>query len=229
MKLMGACYDLDLDRLTDEALVVLAQECGYRPAAEVLLERYHAWAGRLVGRRACHSCLQPADVEDARQNAVLSLAEAIRCYDTSQLGRRDTCHFRTFLLRVVSARYLDFVRRLCRWRRRWWNWAALDGAPVPARRGGPAPHGRGDPVGAAERGEEQAWLERALRRLDGDARSLWERLAAGTPLRAVARDLGLSYDAAKRARRRLLAALTDQLPQAEKIAPPVPRPRGSGE
>jgi RNA polymerase sigma factor (sigma-70 family) len=210
MRLTGRGYDLDLERLADEELVVLAQECDYRPAGEALLLRYHAWAGRLAARRAWRSRLQPADAEDARQNAVLSLAEAIRCYDTLQLGLRGGCHFRTFLLRVVSARYLDFLRRLRRPGRPCHSAAALAEVPVPAR-GGPGSHGWGDPVGTAEGHEAQARLERALGRLDAGARRLWERLAGGTPLRAVARELGVSYDVAKRARRRLLAALAAQL------------------
>jgi RNA polymerase sigma factor (sigma-70 family) len=211
MRLTHRSYDLDLDRLGDEELVVLAQECDFRPAGQTLLGRYHAWAGRLAARRACRSRLQAADAADARQNAVLSLAEAIRSYDTLQLGRRGGCRFRSFLLRVVSARYLDFLRRLRHRCRHCQGAAALAAAPVPPRRGGPGPQGWGDPVGAAEWREEQASLEQALGRLEEGARRLWERLAAGTPLRAVARELGLSYDAAKRARRRLLTALAAQV------------------
>jgi RNA polymerase sigma factor (sigma-70 family) len=225
MKLTGLRYDLDLDRLADEALVVLAQECDYRPAGDALLERYHAWAGRLVSRRASRSRLQSADVEDARQNAVLSLAEAIRCYDTFQLGRRGGYQFRAFLVRVVGARYLDFLRRLRRLGQRYKSAAELAKALEPAHRGGHALRDVGDPVGAAERQEEQVRLEQALCRLDEVARSLWERLATGTPLRDAARDLGLSYYAARRARRRLLAELTAQLRQAEKAAPAAPRSR----
>jgi RNA polymerase sigma factor (sigma-70 family) len=223
MTLTGLRYDLDLDRLTDEELVVLAQECDYRPAGEALVQRYHDWARWLAARCARRSRLQSADAEDARQNAVLSLAEAIRCYDTLQLGRRGGYQFRAFLVRVVGARYLDFLRRLRRLGQRYKGAAALAEALESAHRGGHALRDGGDPVGAAERQEEQVRLEQALCRMDEVARSLWERLATGTPLRAAAQELGLSYYAAKRARRRLLAALTAQLRQAEKIAPAAPR------
>jgi RNA polymerase sigma factor (sigma-70 family) len=191
--------------------VVLAQECDYLPAGEVLLERYHAWAGQLVARRARRSRLQSPDAEDARQNAVLSLAEAIRCYDTLQLGRCGGCTFRTFLLRVVSARFLDFLRRLGRMRQHYQGSADLAEVPVPARCGSLLTPCWSDPAGAAECREEQARLERALAGLDAGARCLWEGLAVGTPLRVAARELGMSYDAAKRARRKLLAALATQL------------------
>jgi len=184
MKLTGPCYDLDLDRLTDEELVVLAQECDYRPAGEALLERYHAWAGRLVSRRASRSRLQSADAEDARQNAVLSLAEAIRCYDTLQLGRRGGYQFRAFLVRVVGARYLDFLRRLRRLGQRYKSAAELAKALEPAHRGGHALRDAGDPVGAAERQEEQVRPQQALGHLDAQLCHFWEWPATHPWLRA---------------------------------------------
>jgi RNA polymerase sigma factor (sigma-70 family) len=222
MRLTGRGYDLDLERLADEELVVLAQECDFRPAGEALMRRYHGWAAQLAARRACRSRLQPADTADARQNAVLSLAEAIRCYDTLQVGRCGGCTFRTFLLRVVSARFLDFLRRLGRMRQHCQSSADLAEAPVPDRCGDLRTPCWSDPGGAAQCREEQARLERALAGLDAGARCLWERLAVGTPLRVAARELGLSYDAAKRARRKLLAALTAQL--REGAAPERGRP-----
>jgi RNA polymerase sigma factor (sigma-70 family) len=222
-------YDLDLDRLADEALVVLAQECDYRPAGAALFQRYHDWACGLVGRRACRSRLQHADAEDARQNAVLGLAEAIRRYDTLQMGLRGGCRFRTFLFRVVSARYIDFLRRLGCLRRHYRSATILAAAPVPAGSGSRPAYGAGDPVGAAQCKEEQARLEQALQQLDEASRKLWDSLAAGTPLRAAARALDISYDAAQRIRRRLLAALAAQLRSPEKVSPAVLRSVRSGE
>jgi RNA polymerase sigma factor (sigma-70 family) len=205
MRLAARRYDLDLERLADEELVVLAQECGYGPASTALLLRYHDWAGRLVTAHARRSRLQAADVEDARQNAVFSLTEAIRRYDTLELGRRGGCRFRTFLYRVVTARYCDFARQVGRLVSRWKGSLLVGDALTLAR------CNWGDPATAAELREAQARLEQALARLDGSARLLWERLASGIPLRAVALEQGISYDAAKRARRRLLAELTAHL------------------
>jgi RNA polymerase sigma factor (sigma-70 family) len=202
MSLPAKCYDLDMVPLADEELVVLAEECGYVPAATVLLARYHDWVGELAARRAWHSRLQGADVDDARQNAFLSLAEAISRYDTSQMGRRRGCRFRSFLYRVVQARYCDFARHVGRLHKRWQNTEVL---PDVASNGRP---GASEPADMAGREELLAQVEQRLQCLGQDDRRLWERLASGASLRTVARDLGLSYDAAKRARRRVLQALS---------------------
>jgi RNA polymerase sigma factor (sigma-70 family) len=188
--------------MSDEELVVLAQECGCAAAGQRLLLRYHDWVGGLVARRARRRHLQNADVQDARQNAVLSLTEAIHSYDTRELGRPGGCCFRSFLYRVVLARYCDFLRKVGRHTGRWKSFPARAEAPVPVR------SGCDDPAVAVEWQEAQASLERALRQLDDPARQLWERLVTGVPLRGIADELGVSYDAAKRARRKLLAQLT---------------------
>jgi RNA polymerase sigma factor (sigma-70 family) len=196
MRLRAKRYDLDLEGMSDEELVVLAQECGCAPAGQVLLLRHHDWVGGLVARRARRRYLQDADVEDARQNAVLSLTEAVHSYDTLELGRPGGCRFRSFLYRVALARYCDFLRKVGRLTGRWKTFSALAEAPVPVR------SGCDDPAAAAEWQEAQARLERALGQLDDPARQLWERLVSGALLRGIADELSVSYDAAKRARPR---------------------------
>jgi hypothetical protein len=64
-------YDLDLSKIGDEELVVLAQECGFRPAANELLVRYHQPMNRLIASQAWQTPLCEKDIEDAKQNASL--------------------------------------------------------------------------------------------------------------------------------------------------------------
>src|SRR5258708_1944950 len=79
-----AAYDLDMTQLEDEQLVVMVQECGYRPARDELICRCLGLARRLVGH--CTSCnaLQEADSQDAEQDAVLWILEAIGRYKTAE-------------------------------------------------------------------------------------------------------------------------------------------------
>src|SRR6516165_5005188 len=48
----AAKYDLDLTRIGDEELVVMAKECHYQPAAHMLFERHRPWINVLIARRA---------------------------------------------------------------------------------------------------------------------------------------------------------------------------------
>jgi DNA-directed RNA polymerase specialized sigma24 family protein len=68
-----------------------------------------------------------------------------------------------------------------------------------------------DPAEVVERREALARLDQALGRLGEGARRLWELLATGLRLHAVAKELGVSYDSAKRQRQKLLAGLKSQL------------------
>jgi RNA polymerase sigma factor (sigma-70 family) len=206
-------YDLDLAGLEDEQLVVLAQECGYVPARDELISRCNGLKDRLIHRRAARSGLQEADRMDAQQDAVLWALEAIRGYHTEQQFRGRGCRFRTFLYRVLRSRFIDLLR--CRARREarlrlgGCAFGALSSPPGPRHDGSPAdPDGRG---GGAQRGMERdelmGRLYEELDRLGGAARGLWDLLARGVGLREAAADLGLSYDAAKRRRRKLIAHL----------------------
>src|SRR5262245_23568683 len=100
-----AAYDLDTTRIEDEPLVVLARECGYSPAHDELLRRGHAQAVRLITHLAAHIGLQDADCKDAQQEAVLWTFEAIQRYRTQEQGRAGGCQFRSFLHRVLKARF----------------------------------------------------------------------------------------------------------------------------
>jgi RNA polymerase sigma factor (sigma-70 family) len=209
-----AAYDLDMTRLEDEELAVMAQVCDYRPARDELISRCLRLARRLIAHHACCSRLQEADSQDAQQTAVLWILEAIERYRTDEPVDPGGCHFRTFVYRVLASRLVDFFRY-----RRLRNHFPLAEAACPSRdpdrpsdEEGPALHGPSpDPLASAEEAEEQARLRQELGRLGDAERRLWDLLAAGTPLRRVAASLGISYDAAKRRRRKLLARLRSAL------------------
>jgi RNA polymerase sigma factor (sigma-70 family) len=202
-----AAYDLDMTALDDEPLVVLAQECGYRPARDELICRCLGLVRQFIGHYAsCHG-LQEADAEDAEQDAVLWALEAIRRYRTDEFVKPGGCQFRSFLHRVVSSRLVDFSRRL---QLRKHAPREAVGAACASR---PQDEQEASPPEWLEE-ETRASLDQALARLGKADRGLWDLLAVGTALRRAASALGLSYDAAKRRRRKLFARLRASLNRA---------------
>jgi RNA polymerase sigma factor (sigma-70 family) len=199
--------------MEDEQLVVLVQECGCVPARDELISRCNRLKDGLIHRQAARSGLQEADRLDAQQDAVLWILEAIREYNTGQHALPRGCRFRTFLYRVLLARFIDLLRR----RRRRQARLRPGGYTFGSRSAPPAPQGDGSPAGpescggepqrGMERDELMARLHRELDRLGGRARELWDLLVGGMRVRAIAAALDLSYDAAKRQRRKLLAHL----------------------
>ncbi len=214
--LAPAAYDLDMTRLEDEPLVVLAQECGYRPARDELICRCLRLARQLIGHFASRYSLQAADSQDAEQDAVLWILEAIERYRTTESVKPGGCHFRSFVHRVLASRLVDFFRHL-----RLRDHLPLAGARVvcpgqdphrPRDEEDPALHAPGpNPLTSVEEGEVQSRLHQELARLGEADRGLWDLLAKGTPLRQVAAAHGISYDKAKRRRRNLLARLKSSL------------------
>jgi RNA polymerase sigma factor (sigma-70 family) len=223
---LGNCrkYDLDLSRVGDEELVVMAQECGYQPAAHALIGRLHPWVNGLIARKAGHTRLGAADVDDASQEAVFWMLEGIASYNTLELARPKGCRFRTFLYTLVGCRFIDFTRRI--WRRqshvdRHARSVGPDAklGTIKMTRGNRARLHQDTPASALIGKENRLRLESALDRLGEQARRLWDCLASGMPLRDIAREQGISYPQAKRQRRQLLAHLIAQLrDQAEKNA-----------
>src|SRR5262245_49461551 len=175
-------YDLDLARLEDEQLVVLAQECGYVPARDELIYRCNCLKDRLIRRHAAHSGLQPADCMDAQQDAVLWIMEAIRLYRTEEQVKPGGCRFRTFLYRVLLSRFADWLRsrrrRQARLRLGGYTFFWPDLPPTLQHQGspaGPASSG-GDPQRGVEQDELMARLRQELEQLNGLARELWDLL-----------------------------------------------------
>jgi RNA polymerase sigma factor (sigma-70 family) len=205
-------YDLDLAHMADEALVILAQECMFQPAADELVRRYYERMSQLIARKARYLWLA-ADLPDAQQNAVFAMLEAIAGYNTLEAAKPRGCRFRTYLRMVVLARFWDFVRQLRRVPR---PCGRLQEAGERLAAGpGRCPGCRtSDPVEALARQEAMARLHQALEGLDDVLRRLWRELANGKKLPQIAREQGVSYDRVKRQRRGLLAQLAAQLRHA---------------
>jgi hypothetical protein len=183
-------YDLDMTRLEDEQLVVLAGECGHRPARDELIRRSLPLAGRLIRRHASHSGLQEADHQDARQDAVLWIVEAIRRYRAEEHVKPRGCRFRSFLHRVVRARFIDLLRHRSRLRSRF----PLTGAgritetTQAGRRTGPAARGDPGPQVGSQRGRTGCCCPRRGRFTRGLA------LPSGMPLVLMLAERGGPYD-----------------------------------
>jgi RNA polymerase sigma factor (sigma-70 family) len=191
-------YDLDLAQIADEALVILIQECTFQPATNELVLRYYQRMNQLIALRIKQRRIA-AEVQDAQQNAVFAMLEAIAGYDTREVAKPRGCSFRTFVRLVVTARFYDFAKQVRRAERRY---RRLD-----ERR---AEHGS-DQVEALAQQDETARLHGALERLDEPLRRLWHELTSGKKLPQIAREQGISYNRMKRQRRRLLAQLTTHL------------------
>jgi RNA polymerase sigma factor (sigma-70 family) len=196
----------------DEALVILAQECACRPATHELVRRHYEPMSQLIARKAQSPWLA-ADLPDAQQNAVFAILEAIAGYNTREVARPRGCRFRTYLGRVVLARFGDFVKHIRRVQR---HCCRLHEAGEGLAAGpGRCPGSRtSDPVEALARREARARLHHALERLDEALRRLWRELASGKRLKQIAWEQGVSYDRVKRQRRRLLAQLAARLRNA---------------
>lgn len=208
-------YQLVLNKFCDEHLVVMATECAYTPARNELLLRYHRPAKRFISRRASSSGLRFCDVEEAHNETSLWILNAIHCYDTTQMGIARGCSFRTFLYRVLAARFVDFIRRLrCREKHidRSWHvtaWVNGDTNKIQLKFAlrSRAPSGSDDPVDHAERSELAKLIEFAHRKLTPLESHLWQLLARGVPLKQIGEQLGVSYDSAKRRRQKLLVKM----------------------
>jgi RNA polymerase sigma factor (sigma-70 family) len=200
---------LEMALVDDEALIVLAKECDYSPARDEILLRYSPQTERLIQWLARSTEFGSTDVEDARQNAIFWTVEAIKKFDIDQSGRERRCSFYSFLYRVLVARFKDFskqVRRLERRRR-----LSSDGEDENSS------HLFCDPVDPAtivEAEETARWLQSAVAELDEECQQIWRRLCEGVNLREIAAELGMSYDSAKRRRRKLIEKLKFHLRQA---------------
>ena len=213
-------YDcLDMALVDDEALVVLANECDYAPARDEILLRYSPQTERLIQWLARSTEFRGTDVEDARQNAVFWTVEAITKFDQEQTGRARRCSFYSFLYRVLVARFKDFSKHVRRVERR--RVLTSDGSgsgdeDFSAR----IFRDPTDPAVLAETEEAVRRLQEAVGGLDAEGREIWRLLCEGNSLREIASTLDISYDGAKRRRRKLIATLKLQLRQPSE--PPAP-------
>jgi RNA polymerase sigma factor (sigma-70 family) len=208
-----AGFDLNLALMEDEALIVLAKECEYGPARDELIVRYGSQADRLIGWLAHSYGFGHTDVEDARQNAVFWMVEAIKKYDTRQIGKPQGCSFRSFVHRVVIARFKDFAKHLRRVEHHYDRTARCsDDEDFAEDTDGELK----DPATIVEARESMTRLHETLTCLDSDSGHMWRLLAEGNSLRQIAVQIGVSYDSAKRRRRKLIDELKLRLNSSRK-------------
>lgn len=204
-----------LSQWEDEVLVLAARVDGCLSARDELILRYLGPTRELVARRLSRWWLPQSDVDDAQQEAVFWVMEAIGRYNSEFGDQPDGCRFRSFLRRVVIARLTDFLRSVGRSKaqegRLYAHAIQTNGSRFRVTAGGRdhfvSPANADDPATCAARRESIAQLHGALTQLDDPMRQLGGLLAQGVRLRAIAEELGISYDAVKRRRRKLLAHL----------------------
>lgn len=194
--------------MDDSALIVLAQECDYRPARDELIVRYASQRDRLIRWLASSTKFKTADVEDACQNSVFWTVEAINKYDTEQIVKERGCSFYTFLNLVVVRRFKDYCKSLRRTERPY-NRAFNSQTQEVLINSPDQP--TSDPATLAESLEAKTCLYAAIAQMDGQSCRIWNLLVEGNNLREISEELGISYDAVKRRRQKLIKHLTSRL------------------
>jgi RNA polymerase sigma factor (sigma-70 family) len=190
----------DFSQESDEAIVRWVQESpdGHRGLAELMCRHRH-WMNLCIhkwGKRA--GCLRE-DIRDAQQEGWFLLAAAAGAFHPSPPGEKRRS-FRSFLGFVLKYRFSDIVKRLRR------RESHLDRRVEPARALNQLDRGP-DPVLRAQWREMKDTLDRGLNGLDARARLVWDKLLAEEPLRKIAADLGMSYQAVRRVRDRVRSHL----------------------
>jgi RNA polymerase sigma factor (sigma-70 family) len=193
----------------------LVRESGHKPARDELLARSSRQRVNLVYRLARDTGLSEADRADALQEAVLWTIEAIQQYHGKAHAAAGGCSFRSFLHRVISCRFIDFLRHRLRYHRHivligGTRPTDLDRFFAPSRPGGAHPEADGR-VGGVEERESSDRLQQQLDRLCVGTRRLWELLARGASVVEISAVLQISYDTAKRRRRKLIIQLRRSL------------------
>lgn len=210
-----ACYDLDLSKLEDEPLVIMAQEVGYEPARNELIDRLWPLCRQIVRRFAFRLGLQEPDLQDAQQDAVFWIIDAIGHYRGDESVRPGGCHFRSFLYCVLRDRFIDALRTGRKYHLR--NGGKLHRHPQEFETRDSESLGRLAICGAvtatgnvpydAQQSEWNIQLQDAVSHLNQRMQELWSLLRQGQSLRRIAIRLHCSYDQTKRLRRKLLATL----------------------
>jgi RNA polymerase sigma factor (sigma-70 family) len=198
---MRAPADL-LPATSDEALAMLANE-GDGAAVAELLQRYYGWTASLVARYARRWQLRRVDIEDAQQDCVFWILEAVRRYGAARSKTR-LCRFHSFAHFVVTSRLRDAGRRARRYaRREFHSIGGFDASSQTSR-----------PDVAAQRRETLVRLRGVLNRLDRSDRQLWQLLVDHVPMSRVARELHIPYHLARRRRRALFRRVRKEMKES---------------
>jgi RNA polymerase sigma factor (sigma-70 family) len=203
----------------DDELVVFARKINDRRAIHTLIERHYPWLRRLIGWRARQEGLGREDTEDAQQDVVFSLFEAIVDYDLCGPARPGGCLFRSFLRRRALSRFHDTLRRV-----RWLHarqhgdvqlLVALEGQSKPivldARKRGWRQLELADPALAAQWRELYELVREGIARLAAEEQRILEQSAEGVSIEQLAHEAGVSPSTLSRRRDQLYAAMRANL------------------
>jgi RNA polymerase sigma factor (sigma-70 family) len=202
----------DYSGLDDAALVERARDVGERGARDALFARHFAWMDAEAAAYAKSWGLSAPDADDLRQLVARAFLKALRCFDPTRAAPGPDA-FRAYAHPVLLDELRHAVRALRRRR-------AHHGAPFPDPDAEgqaailawfPPVEGDDDPARTAERHEEEARLREAIRRLGPSSRHLMEERLAGRTLHAVAGEMGLSDDQAKRLSHQAFTVLAARL------------------
>jgi RNA polymerase sigma factor (sigma-70 family) len=204
-------------------LVVGAQD-GCKVTENGLLLHVELFKNKNVARMARRCRLTDAEIEDAQQEGVFWVLEAIRIFDARQPANQNIdgesgTSFHTFLFSVLSFRFKDFLKRQRRTtcRERFVSCETDEFSLVDEdgslQSGTPklATAKSDDPVHIVELREATEQLERAISQLDEPSQQIWNLLRAGVSLHSIAQELGISYEAVRRRRRRMIADIRSNL------------------
>jgi RNA polymerase sigma factor (sigma-70 family) len=203
MGTVGTPQGPDLLTLGDEQLLVLFREQNCLAARDELVTRYLSFTRRFAGQKARRFRLSAGWLPDVEQCAAVALMEAMSRFDE---GRARGRKFDGFLRLVLRARLLDFVKALWRFEKHYDRTIAAaqalrDEVAAASARTSHArsiAEGIADPAAIAAAREELDRLDKALEALTTTTHHILEHRSNGGKLSAVARELGISYDAARR-------------------------------
>lgn len=185
---------------------------GSESAQNRVLEIVNPYKNRLVMNLGAHYNLSQVDIEDAQQEGVFWVIEAIGRFKPVHCKGRKDATFITFLHRVITFRFRDFVRSCHRSRtRELLVFSLVSGgkAPVQGLRDGlyegtVSDHGSEDPSRLIENRESRERLSAVISKLDKDSQRLWHLLRSESRLGEIAKRCGVSYEAVRHRRRKLV-------------------------
>jgi DNA-directed RNA polymerase specialized sigma24 family protein len=202
----------------DEEALLRRAQAGDRGAGNDLAPRYYEELGHLLAGLARRADLQVADIEDARQLLFFAVRVAVARYGRDP-GGTHRCGFRTFLHRVATGLFRNWLKCRRRGQRRDQAvWQAAARAASPSAPGAadwlcPPPEWRGEPCLAAQRQEALAALPGILAQLGEVERQVGQGMLDGTPRGELARRLALRPYAVGRVWHKVLTVMRTRLKQ----------------
>jgi RNA polymerase sigma factor (sigma-70 family) len=197
---------------SDEDLVASVQQQGNREAVAQLVERYTARLRGCIRSLALRAGLREHELEDARQEALVTLLEVIARYDPQRSFSDGGPCFHAYVARSLRNRF----HNVCRSRRRGqqcvslFSDVGLETDDLGASTAIAAPSDD-DPAALAEWHERVVGLWAALEQLSAEEHDLLAYVVEKVPWQQIAQRRGVSLATVKRSWERLRARLRTEL------------------